>query len=129
MHDPLANIDKNIEEQLLNLVVSLTEAVVLEEAKTNPDILMTAISEGIKSLPSNDIQTQIHLHPDDIKMIEKQFGEKHISESGWRLLPAPQLDRGGCQIENSTSTIDLQMKSKLKKVLSSFLQEALHHGG
>ncbi|MGB0936166.1 MAG: flagellar assembly protein FliH [Colwellia sp.] len=128
LHTPLENVDKNVEEQLLELVVSLTEAVVLEEAKTNPSILMSAITEGIKSLPSSEAQTQILLHPDDIKMVEQQFGDEHISESGWRLLPAPQLERGGCQIENSTSTIDLQIKSKLKEVITQFLQEALHHG-
>ena len=31
----------------------LINAVVLQEAKTNPDILMAAINAGIKSLPSN----------------------------------------------------------------------------
>ncbi len=128
LHEPLANVDKNVEEQLLHLVVELTEAVVLEEAKTNPNILMSALTQGIKSLPSNESETQILLHPDDIKIVEELFGEKHVKENGWRLLPAPQLDRGGCQIENSVSTIDLQIKSKLKDVLTKFLQEALHHG-
>lgn len=123
---PLASVEKNVEEQLLTLVVQLTEAVVLQEAKTNPDILMAAISTGIKSLPSNEVQTHIHLHPDDIKRVEQQFGEKHLQESGWHLLPAPQLSPGSCQIENSTSNIDLQMKSRLKQVLESFLQDALH---
>ena len=123
---PLASVEKNIEEQLLNLVIQLTEAVVLQEAKTNPDILIAAIAEGIKSLPSNDANTQIHLHPDDIKHVEQQFGEAHIRESGWRLLPAPQITPGSCQIENSTSNIDLQMKSRLKQVLEPFLQDALH---
>jgi flagellar assembly protein FliH len=123
---PLASVEKNIEDQLLNLVVQLTEAVVLQEAKTNPDILIAAIAAGIKSLPSNDANTQIYLHPDDIKHVEKQFGEAHIRESGWRLLPAPQLTPGSCQIENSTSNIDLQMKSRLKQVLEPFLQDALH---
>ena len=123
---PLASVEKNIEDQLLNLVVQLTEAVVLQEAKTNPDILIAAIATGIKSLPSNEANTQIHLHPDDIKHVEKQFGEPHIRESGWKLLPAPQLTPGSCQIENSTSNIDLQMKSRLKQVLESFLQDALH---
>jgi len=123
---PLASVEKNIEDQLLNLVVQLTEAVVLQEAKTNPDILIAAIATGIKSLPSNEANTQIHLHPDDIKHVEKQFGEDHIRESGWKLLPAPQLTPGSCQIENSTSNIDLQMKSRLKQVLESFLQDALH---
>ncbi|PCH97346.1 MAG: flagellar assembly protein FliH [Gammaproteobacteria bacterium] len=123
---PLASVEKNIEEQLLNLVVQLTEAVVLQEAKTNPDILMAAIDAGIKSLPSNESTTQIYLNPDDIKQVEQQFGEQHIKESGWKLLPAPQLSPGSCQIENSTSNIDLQMKSRLKQVLESFLQDALH---
>ena len=123
---PLASVEKNVEEQLLNLVVQLTEAVVLQEAKTNPDILMAAISTGIKVLPSNEAQTQIHLHPDDIKLVAQQFGEQHLKESGWHLLPAPQLTPGSCQIENSTSNIDLQMKSRLKQVLESFLQDALH---
>lgn len=123
---PLASVEKNVEEQLLNLVVQLTEAVVHQEAKTNPDILISAIATGIKALPSNEANTQIHLHPDDIKHVEEQFGEHHIKESGWRLLPAPQLSPGSCQIENSTSNIDLQMKSRLKQVLESFLQDALH---
>lgn len=126
LNNPLASVEKNVEEQLLNLVVQLTEAVVLQEAKTNPDILMAAINAGIKALPSNEPTTQIYLHPDDIKLVEDQFGEQHIKESGWKLLPAPQLTVGSCQIENSTSNIDLQMKSRLKQVLESFLQDALH---
>jgi len=126
LHLPLASVEKNVEEQLLNLVVQLTEAVVLQEAKTNPDILMAAISSGIKSLPSSEVQTQIYLHPDDIKQVEQQFGTEHIEQHGWRLLPAPQLSQGSCQIENATSNIDLQMKSRLKQVLEPFLQDSLH---
>ncbi|TYK65610.1 flagellar assembly protein FliH [Colwellia echini] len=126
LHKPLADVDKNVEEQLLNLVLQLTEAVVLHEAKTNPDILMAAIATGIKSLPSSEAQTQICLNPSDIKLVEKQFGAKHIAEQGWRLLPAPQIPQGSCQIENSTSNIDLQMKARLKQVLEPFLQDALH---
>jgi len=126
LHEPLNSVEKNVEEQLLTLVVQLTEAVVLQEAKTNPDILTAAISQGIKNLPSQDAQTQIYLNPDDIKLVEEEFGETYISEQGWRLLPAPQFTQGSCQIENSTSNIDLQMKSRLKQVLESFLQDALH---
>jgi flagellar assembly protein FliH len=126
LHSPLATVEKNVEEQLLNLVVQLTEAVVLQEAKTNPDILMAAITTGIKSLPSSEPQTQIYLHPNEIKTVEAQFGADYIKESGWRLLPAPQLSPGSCQIENSTSNIDLQVKTRLKQVLEPFLQDSIH---
>ena len=126
LHQPLANVEKNVEAQLLQLVVQLTQAVTKHEAKTNPDILLSAISEGIKALPGQEAQTQILLNPQDIRLVEQQFGAGHIQEQGWRLLAAPQLPVGSCQIENSTSNIDLNIKSRLNEVLESFLQEALH---
>ena len=126
LHTPLADVEKNIEEQLLHLVVQLTQAITLQEAKTNPDIITSAIGEGIKILPSQEAQTQILIHPEDIKVVEAQFGSDYIIEQGWKLLAAPQLDRGSCQIENSTSNIDLSIKSRMNGVLDSFLQDALH---
>lgn len=126
LHQPLLNVEKNVEAQLLQLVVQLTQAVTKHEAKTNPDILLSAIAEGIKALPGQESQTQILLNPQDIKLVEQQFGATHIQEQGWRLLAAPQLSPGSCQIENSTSNIDLSVKSRLNEVLESFLQEALH---
>ena len=126
LHNPLQGVEKNVEQQLIHLVVQLTEAITLQEAKTNPDILIGAISAGIKALPSQETQTQILLHPDDIKRVEKQFGVAHVQEQGWRLLAAPQLAPGSCQIENSTSNIDLSVKSRIKEVLDSFLQDALY---
>ncbi|MBA6389451.1 flagellar assembly protein FliH [Colwellia sp. BRX10-3] len=126
LHQPLVNVEKNVEAQLLQLVVQLTQAVTKHEAKTNPDILLSAIAEGIKALPGQESQTQILLHPQDIKLVEKQFGAQHIQEQGWRLLAAPQLSPGSCQIENSTSNIDLSVKTRLNEVLDAFLQEALH---
>jgi len=126
LHQPLLNVEKNVEAQLLQLVVQLTQAVTKHEAKTNPDILLSAIAEGIKALPGQESQTQILLNPQDIKLVEQQFGAGHIQEQGWRILAAPQLSPGSCQIENSTSNIDLSIKSRLNEVLESFLQEALH---
>lgn len=126
LHQPLVNVEKNVEAQLLQLVVQLTQAVTKHEAKTNPDILLSAIAEGIKALPGQESQIQILLHPQDIKLVEKQFGAQHIQEQGWRLLAAPQLSPGSCQLENSTSNIDLSVKARLNEVLDTFLQEALH---
>ncbi|WP_440875601.1 flagellar assembly protein FliH [Thalassotalea sp. PLHSN55] len=126
LHKPLEKVEKNVEEQLLHLVVQLTEAITLEEAKTNPDIVLSAITNGIKALPCQEDSTQILLNPNDIRLVEEKLGGDYLQEQGWRLLPAPQLDQGSCQIENSISNIDLQVKSRIREVLDSFLQEALH---
>lgn len=126
LHQPLQVVENNIEQQLIHLVVQLTEAITHHEVTTNQEILLSAISAGIKALPSQETQTQIMLHPDDIKVVEQAFDEQAIQDQGWRLLPAPHLTPGSCQIENSTSNIDLSMKTRIKEVLDSFLQEALH---
>ncbi|XQW85841.1 flagellar assembly protein FliH [Thalassotalea piscium] len=124
--EPMKVVEGKVEQQLLQLVVQLTEAVTLHEAKTNPDIILSALKAGMKALPIQEAQTQIFLHPDDIKLIEKEFSADYITEQGWRLLPSPQLTPGSCQIETATSNIDLTLESKLKEVLDSFLQDALH---
>jgi flagellar assembly protein FliH len=85
LHQPLQDVEKNVEQQLLHLVVQLTEAITLEEAKTNPDIILSAIASGIKALPSQEAQTQILMNPSDIKLVEAEFGAEHIQEQGWRL--------------------------------------------
>lgn len=126
LHAPLADVEKNVEEQLLHLVVKLTEAVTKQEVTINMNILSSAITTGIKALPSQEANTQILLNPNDIKRVEAEFGEDYVKEQGWRLLAAPQLEVGSCQIENSTSNVDLSIKTRLKEVLDSFLQEALH---
>lgn len=126
LHQPLAAVEKNVEQQLYQLVAQLTEAVVNQEVRINPDIVTAAVSEGVKALPAQEAQTQIYLHPEDIGVIEQAFSAEHIQEQGWRLLPAPQLERGSCQVENSTSNIDLRLKSRLKDVLEPFLQNAIH---
>lgn len=126
LHAPIHNVEGQVEQQLLTLVAQLTEAVTLQEAKINPDIVLAAITEGIKALPIQEPNTQIYLNPQDIQMVEDKFGAEHIQEKSWRLLPAPHVDIGSCQIENTTSNIDLTMKSRLKEVLDSFLQDALH---
>ncbi len=126
LHKPIAIVDKNVEQQLLTLAAQLTEAIVKHEVTINTDILISAISAAIKALPAQEAQTQIYLHPEDIKRVEAAFGEQFIQESGWRLLPAPQLEIGSCQVENSTSNIDMRIKSRIKEVLEPFLQNALH---
>jgi len=122
----MAKVDKNVEQQLFQLVVQLTKTVIKKEVQTNADILMAAISEAIKALPAQEAQTQIYLHPDDIVRVQTAFGETHIKESGWRLLPAPEFEIGSCQVENSTSNIDLRIKSRIDDVLEPFLQNTLH---
>jgi len=126
LHHPLKVVENNIEQQLIQLTVQLTEAITHHEVSVNHDILLSAINAGIKALPSQEAQTHILLHPDDIKVVEQHFSADDIQQQGWRLLPAPHLTPGSCQIENSTSNIDLSMKTRIREVLESFLQEALH---
>jgi len=126
LYKPLAIADEQVCLQLLTLIKTLTEAVVAQEIKTNPAILMSAIEEGVKALPGQENQIEIHLHPDDIVMVEKAFTPEVVEQQGWRLMPFPSIERGSCQVENSTSQVDYQLKNRLNEVLEPYLQDAMH---
>ena len=42
--------------------------------------------KALKHYQGKTSETQILLNPQDIKLVEEQFGADHIKEQGWRLL-------------------------------------------
>jgi flagellar assembly protein FliH len=121
---PLDIVEQQVEQQLVQLSTMLAEAIVEHEIAHNPDSLIHAISAAVKALPLSESTVQILLHPDDIKLINSTLGDSFIQESGWQLLPSPELNPGDCVVENTTSQIDLRLKSRIKKVITPFLQQA-----
>lgn len=59
-------------------------------------------------------------------MVEKAFTSEVVEQQGWRLMPFPSIERGSCQVENSTSQVDYQLKNRLNEVLEPYLQDAMH---
>lgn len=123
LHEPLAKLDEQVRKEVVKLSVALARSVIRTEVKTNEEIILQALSEGLKALPVEENHYNIHLNPEDIQLIHQQYGEDEIKARGWNLIESPALERGGCDITTEHNAVDLSVERRCRSVLDKFLLE------
>ena len=120
-HDPLSQANDETRDQLVKLAVTLAKAVIKAEVSTNQQVILQALSEGIKALPINQADYQIHMNPDDIELVKAHFGDEEIAKKGWSLVEAPAMERGGCDITTVQNAVDVSIERRCRDVIDKFL--------
>jgi len=123
---PLANIDQQVEQQLLQLSLAMAQAVINVEAKTNPDVILQAIAQATDALPLHSAQLLIKLHPDDVALVQQSYGEDELSKRQWQLRAEPLVERGGCLVESALSSVDRSLSQRVQSSLEHFIQLQQH---
>jgi flagellar assembly protein FliH len=121
LHEPLAQVNEQLRQEIIKLSVALSRAVVRTEVKTNEDVILQALSEGLKVLPIDENQYQIHLNPEDIALLKRHFDADTLAEKQWQFVESPGLSRGGCDISTTNNAVDVSIESRTKAVLDKFL--------
>lgn len=121
LHDPLSQANDETRDQLVKLAVTLAKAVIKTEVSTNQQVILQALSEGIKALPINQADYQIHMNPDDIELVKAHFGDEEIAKKGWSLVEAPAMERGGCDITTAQNAVDVSIERRCRNVIDKFL--------
>lgn len=121
--EPLSQANDDTRQQLVRLAVSLARAVIRTEIKSSEDVILQALSEGLKALPINETAYQIHMHPDDVSRVTEHFGEETIKTKGWQLIGSPGMEEGGCDITTSQNAVDVSIERRCRDVLDKFLLE------
>lgn len=120
LHDPLSQANDETRDQLVKLAVTLAKAVIKTEINTNKKVIIQALSEGIKALPINQNEYQIHLHPDDIAIVNEHFSDE-VNNKGWNVVAAPNMERGGCDIVTAQNAVDVSVERRCREVIDRFL--------
>ncbi|MCF2859385.1 flagellar assembly protein FliH [Pseudoalteromonas sp. SMS1] len=121
---PLQQVDEACEKQLIQLVSLLAQQVTFHELKTSPELILQALKKGLDALPIADVQLKVHLHPEDLTLVEEAYGADILHKQKWQLIPEPTLERGGCEIKSPISSIDLTVKTRLTEILEKFLHDS-----
>jgi flagellar assembly protein FliH len=121
LQQPLLQIDQQVEQQLLQLCLAMAEAVIAVECKTNPQVILTTLSEATALLPLQTEHILLKLHPEDIAIIEQHFSAEQQAERHWQLRADPSIERGGCLLETAVSSMDRSIKHRLQSSLEHFL--------
>ncbi|MGL6147368.1 MAG: flagellar assembly protein FliH [Plesiomonas sp.] len=120
LHQPLRDIEQQLELQLVDMLVTLTEEVTHCEVIQNPAVLLDTVRQAIEALPIAAEQPLLMLHPADLQWVESLYGVQAISERGWRLRAEPALQRGDIQVSEHVSKVEFRMRDRLAAVISQF---------
>lgn len=123
---PLAELDDEVEQQLLSLTLQLTKALIKHEAETSPRLLLAALKEGLAQLPAAESGVTLQLHPEDVERVVAAFGAEECDKRGWRLEADPTLSLGDVQLATTLSSIDMQLEARINQLLRNFLRD--NHG-
>lgn len=123
IQEPVAKVEQALEKELVLLAVSLAKGVIRSEVKTNTDLIFQALSEGLKALPIQEKHYQIHLHPDDIELVNNHFSPEEITKHRWEFIESPELSAGGCEIVTQSNAVDITVERRVKDVIDKFLLE------
>lgn len=126
LQQPLANVDAQVKQQLLQLSLAMAQAVIGVEIKTNQQVILQALSEAVSSLSLDATQLLIKLNPADIAIIEQAYSKDVLAERGWQLRAEPAVEQGGCLVETSRSSVDRSLSQRVQSSLEHFLQLQQH---
>lgn len=123
LQQPLKQIDKDVEQQLVTLVLAMSKAVVQTEVKTNEQVILQALQQATEALPLQKEQIRIKFHPDDLAIIEQHFSPEQIEQRHWILLAEPAISRGGCKLATETSAVDRTLEQRVETSLAHFIEQ------
>lgn len=124
LYHPIDKVDKVAEQQLLNLVVILAESVLRQEIKSNKDVLLTVLHEATSSLPFNTDFAEIHIHPEDLKLLTETYSDEAIIEKKWIIKEEPGYQIGDIIVMTPDSLIDRSVKQRIKQSIGHFIDKA-----
>ena len=118
LSDPFAELDHEVEEQLIALAVALARQLVRREVRTDPGYILLAVREAMVALPAAAREIRIHVHPEDAELIREALSLAE-QERPWQLVDDPVLTRGDCRVRSDSSQIDARLESRLNAAISA----------
>lgn len=117
---PFAQQDKEVEQQLTQLAITIARQLVRREIKTDPGQVIAIVREAILALPSASKKVNVYLNPEDLELVKTKLSTSD-GDSYWQLLEDPTLNRGDCKVLTDSSAIDATMERRLSSIVAEML--------
>ena len=121
MQKPLNRVDQQVQQQLLALSLAMAQAVIATEVKTNPQVILQAISDATAALPMDAGQIRIRLNPADLDIVNTFYSSEQLAQREWKLLADAAVEQGGCVVDTLRSSVDRSLTQRVQASLEHFL--------
>ncbi|WP_129644821.1 flagellar assembly protein FliH [Peristeroidobacter agariperforans] len=117
---PLDELDPEVEDQLLQLALTIGRHLVRRELRIDPSQVIAIIRETVALLPASARDVRVHLHPEDAAVVREKLAAP-VGERAWTIAEDPVMGRGGCRVTTETAHIDARLDTRIGSVISALL--------
>ena len=116
----VSDFERNLAGEVLSLSLELTRLIVRHSIKVKPDLVLSAVKEAVASLPGVDMQTTIHLHPDDAALVRAlPEGDQMLGALPWKIAEDSRVERGGCRLDTATTEVDATLETRWRRIIAA----------
>lgn len=117
---PFAELDSEVEQQLVRLAMLVARQLVRRELKTEPDQVIAVVREALSALPVAARNIRLALHPEDAALVRKAMPAAN-GEPTMQIVDDPVQTRGGCRVFTDNSQIDASVEARLNALIAHVL--------
>lgn len=118
---PLASLEQELLDSMLQLACALARQVVRRELTAVPARIGELVREGVAALPPAARQISVHLNPLDLDLV-RTMAPRGRNDARWELVADASLSRGGCRISTESSEVDLTLETRLTEAFARLLE-------
>ena len=94
---PLDQVNAEVEQQLLNLTLTVARQLVRRELRIDPAQVIAIIRETVGLLPAAARDVRVHMHPEDAAVVRERLATP-AADRAWTIIEDPVMTRGGCRV-------------------------------
>jgi flagellar assembly protein FliH len=114
----LAKAHDLVGDDLIALAIDIAEAMTRTQLRIDREAIVAIVQEAIAHLPIIQQPAQIHLHPEDLRVVKELAGQE-LESAGWKLMSDSHLERGGCKVETAQNLVDASKEVRWARIVSA----------
>ena len=113
---PFQNLERAVEDEIVNLAVELASHLVRHEIQHDPKLLHGAIADCLGALAGSVRDVTLHLHPDDAALVRGELG---AAEARFTLAEDATLQRGDLRVASTSSLVDGSIAARCAEIIAA----------
>jgi flagellar assembly protein FliH len=107
--------DQAVAREVLELALVVARQVLRTALEVKPELILDAISEALKTLPSLNGHHKIVTHPDNAQLIRDWLAREH-GHLAWKVMEDAQMDIGSFRFEGAYNELDGSIQARWQEL-------------
>lgn len=109
--------DQEVAREVLQLSLVMARQILCSALKVKPELILDAISEALKTLPSLNGHHKIITHPDSAELVRTWLAHEH-GHLSWKVMEDASMEPGSFRFEGTHNELDGSLQARWLELTS-----------